>query len=113
MMLSSCGCEQGRPGLSHSKSCSAHSLTWPPDRTWREDEVKQPERCQGDDCLLVHSGDVEGVPRLPLQDGVFQLGVLTEVCVGCGDASNLCAWDGKFGNREGPHAWEQRHDGTH
>ncbi|MEQ2213404.1 hypothetical protein XENOCAPTIV_014512, partial [Xenoophorus captivus] len=68
---------------------------------------------QGDDCLLVHSGDVEGVPRLPLQDGVFQLGVLTEVCIGCGDASNLCTWDGKFGNREGPHAWEQRHDGTH
>lgn len=58
-----------------------------------------------DDRLLVDPGDVEGVPGLPLQDGVFQLGVLPEVGVGGGDAAYLGSGDGQLGNGEGPHAW--------
>lgn len=60
-----------------------------------------------DDRLLVDPGDVERVAGLPLQDGIFQLGVLPEVGVGGGDAAYLGSGDGQLGNGEGPHAWER------
>lgn len=57
-----------------------------------------------DDRLLVDPGDVERVARLPLQDGIFQLGVLTEVGIGGGDAAYLGSRDGQLRNGEWPHA---------
>lgn len=66
-----------------------------------------------DDRLLVQSGDIERVPALPLQDGIFQLGVLTQVSVHCGDASYLSARDGQLGNGEGPHTWGETRNGTY
>lgn len=64
-----------------------------------------------DDGLLVDPGDVERVAGLPLQDGIFQLGVLPEVGVGGGDAAYLGSGDGQLGDGEGPHAWEREREG--
>lgn len=58
---------------------------------------------EGDDGLLVDSGDVEGVAGLALQDGVFQLGVLAQVGVCCRDPAYLSARDGQLRHGEGPH----------
>lgn len=60
-----------------------------------------------DYCLLVHPGDVERVPGLPLQDGVLQLGVLAEVGVRGRDSAYLGPWDGQLGDGEGPHTWRR------
>lgn len=64
-----------------------------------------PHLVERDDGLLVAPADVEGVPGLPLQDGVLQPGVLPQVGIGGGDAADLSSGDGQLGDGEGPHAW--------
>lgn len=52
---------------------------------------------------MVYPRDVERVPALSIQDGELHPGVLTQVGVRGGDASDLSSGDGQFGNGEGPH----------
>lgn len=51
---------------------------------------------------MVESGDVKSIPRLSLQDGVFHPGILKEVGITGGDASDLGPRYGQLGDGERP-----------
>lgn len=63
---------------------------------------------QNDHSFLVRSGDVKCVPWLSIQDGILQLGIVSQISICCRDPAHLRPWHGQLRHREQPGTWDSK-----